>query len=317
MKGFGGVAWVFASWAFPSPDVAMVQPQQQSSPVASLTTTTTTTSTTQTVATTTITSPMLQGASSWLAAATPEPPTKGEVQLLRQAFAEFYGVNRDLVKSEQLLSQVIEAWERQPADEKAGLYRVRGDCYSALGDAPKAVADYDQATRLLQGPGGERADPMELPASLLGRARSLKSLGMDLTPTQAQQAANDYELYLKLSSREEWDTDQELLEDGATRNPYAAWEWGSVLRRAGQYKQAATAHALAAQAFGDIGDRARGVISLVDSGIDLAAANDVAQAKQVLENAISKTKGVEARDVALLQRVIAKEGGEFVCCYQN
>lgn len=57
------------------------------------------------------------------------PPTQDEIKLLREAFATFFGVDRDLEKSEKLLTKVIEAWQRQPPDEKAGLYRVRGDCY--------------------------------------------------------------------------------------------------------------------------------------------------------------------------------------------
>ena len=80
-------------------------------------------------------SPMLlTGIREWLvpsanAAEAAEPPTQEEVKLLREAFATFYGLDRDLVKSEKLLSQVVEAWQRQAPDEKAGLYRVRGDCY--------------------------------------------------------------------------------------------------------------------------------------------------------------------------------------------
>eukprot|EP00522_Entomoneis_paludosa_P008767 CAMPEP_0172447598 /NCGR_PEP_ID=MMETSP1065-20121228/6874_1 /TAXON_ID=265537 /ORGANISM="Amphiprora paludosa, Strain CCMP125" /LENGTH=406 /DNA_ID=CAMNT_0013198935 /DNA_START=45 /DNA_END=1268 /DNA_ORIENTATION=- len=301
MKSIGVAAWLVANWVMPSPG-DLHQPQTQLP-------TTTTLDVQQSHPLTAPTSALTQGASLWLSAqSTASPPTKAEIQLLRQAFSEFYGVTRDLAKSEELLNQVIAAWERQAPDERAGLYRVRGDCYSAMGDATKAIADYDTAVTLLQGPGGDLADPTELPASLLGRARSFKSLGTGISVAQAKQAASDYETYLKLASREEWDTDQELLEDGATRNPYAAWEWGAVLRKAGDWKQAATAHALASQAFLEIGDKARSVIALTDAGIDLAAVPDIPQAKEVLNTAISKTKGVEAREVAVLQRVVAKEG---------
>lgn len=250
------------------------------------------------------------GITTWLGAAS-SPPSQADIQLLRQAFAEFYGVNRDLTKSKDLLTQTIEQWRNQPPDEQAGLYRVRGDCYMALGDASKAFDDYNQAVRLLQGPGGDKADPAEVPAALLGRARASRSLlRLHTTGTSntASQAAADYEEALKLSSREEWDADEELLEDGAARNPYAAWEWGSTLRLTNQWDKAATAHSLAASAFDEIGDRARSVISLLDAGIDLAAADKTEQAKSVLSKAVGKTKGVEGRDVALLQRVIAKEG---------
>ena len=58
----------------------------------------------------------------------PSPPTNAEVKLLREAFGAFYGeLNPE--KAETLLSEAILAWERQPPDEKAALYRVRGDCY--------------------------------------------------------------------------------------------------------------------------------------------------------------------------------------------
>lgn len=251
------------------------------------------------------TSSLANAASVWLAA---EPPSKADVLLLRNAFAEFYGADRNLEKSESLLSETIERWKNQPDDEQAGLYRVRGDCYMQLMDATKAFSDYNKAVQFLEGPEAQNADPGELPLALLGRARSIKSMGFSaVSREQAQQAARDYERALKLSSRENWDTDQEMLEDGATRNPYAAWEWGSMLRATGDFGRASMAHALAANAFDEIGDRARSVISLTDAGIDLVAANSL-QGKELLQKAIAKTQGIEGRDVALLQRVIAKEG---------
>ncbi|KAL7566463.1 hypothetical protein ACA910_000940 [Epithemia clementina (nom. ined.)] len=300
MNGIHSALWLAAQWNVPSPEsttVYRIQTFGQSLRLVEQ-----------------ITQPsaaLQQGVSTWLLSSeetSSVAPSDADIQLLRQAFAEFYSDNRDLVKSEQLLSQVIQLWEKQPADEQAGLYRVRGDCYTAIGDARKAIADYDKAVKLLDGPGGDMADPSELPASLLGRARALKSLQQDMTSQDAKQAALDYERYLKLNSREEWETDQELLEDGATRNPYAAWEWGSVLRKSGSWKQAAFAHELASQAFTEIGDKARSAISLTDAGIDYAAAQDWKQAQQVLSTAIRITPGVESRDVALLQRVLAKEG---------
>ena len=80
------------------------------------------------------------------------------------------------------------------------------------------------------------------------------------------------------------------------------------MRVAGDYGKASSAHALAAQAFTDIGDKARAVISLLDSGIDAAAAGQVDEATAILQKAIAQTPGVSANDVGLLQRVIAKEG---------
>ena len=141
----------------------------------------------------------------------------------------------------------------------------------------------------------------------LGRARAIRSEGL-VSKEKSLQTANDYQKSLRLSSREEWDTDQELEEDGASRNPYAAWEWGTTLRQAGMFDKAFEVHTLAADSFAEIGDKARSVISSLDAGIDLAAAGKTEQAKEVLNNAVSGTTKAEARDVELLQRVIAKEG---------
>jgi tetratricopeptide (TPR) repeat protein len=248
-----------------------------------------------------------------LAAATSQPPSEEDVKLLQQAFGQFYGVERDLVLSDKLLTQTIDRWEvtKQPADELAGLYRVRGDCRMLSAQASDAQKDFNVAVTLLQKDpvALEAADPAELPAALLGRARAQKSQKM--TSAQAVSAAADYEKALKLTSREEWDTEQELLEDGASRNPYAAWEWGSALRTSGDYGKAALAHSLAAVSFDATGDKGRAVVSQLDAGIDLASmvtdGKSKDEAVSVLQKAIQQTKGVEARDVTLLQRVIAKE----------
>jgi hypothetical protein len=114
---------------------------------------------------------------------------------------------------------------------------------------------------------------------------------------------------LKLVAREEWDTEQELLEDGARTNPYATWEYGTALRLVGDYTQAQSIHQLASDYFDDIGDRARSVISALDAGIDAASSTTKPeQAIPILKEAIARTKTVEGRDIPLLQRVIAKEG---------
>mmetsp|Transcript_20959 Transcript_20959/g.29581 ORF Transcript_20959/g.29581 Transcript_20959/m.29581 type:complete len:418 (-) Transcript_20959:1434-2687(-) len=262
------------------------------------------------VSLTSVETSLSRGVREWLIpsafAAEVKPPSDAEVKLLRQSFEALYG-ERNPEKAEELLSKAIIAWERQNPDEKAALYRVRGDCYTQLARAEDAVKDYSEAIRLLDGPGGDLADPVEKPEARLGRARALRSMGK-LTSEQAAQAANDYKTAFLLSSREDWDTDQEKIEDGASRNPYAAWEWGMALRSAGDYKQAADAHALAAFAFREVGDKARSVISSLDAGIDLAATGDVDETKSVLEKAIKSTTSVEGRDIELLQRVIAKEG---------
>ena len=104
------------------------------------------------------------------------------------------------------------------------------------------------------------------------------------------QAAKDYQLALRLSSREEWDTDAENEADGATKNPYAAWEWGTSLRSIGDLDSAWKVHRLASEAFDDIGDKARSIISQMDEGIDLAALGKTADAKDTITGAIKRMK---------------------------
>jgi hypothetical protein len=123
-------------------------------------------------------------------------------------------------------------------------------------------------------------------------------------------------LAMRMTSREEWDTNPELEADGAQRNPYAAWEWGMALRASdgpGQLQEAAEKHILASESFKEIGDRARSTISKLDAGIDLAGIADISNSKfdeavKLLKEGIKSTTLVEGRDVELLQRVIAKEG---------
>mmetsp|Transcript_22484 Transcript_22484/g.47568 ORF Transcript_22484/g.47568 Transcript_22484/m.47568 type:complete len:446 (-) Transcript_22484:650-1987(-) len=241
------------------------------------------------------------------------PPTKNEILTLQKAFAAFYGTQRDPQAALPLLDESIQAFQRQPADERAGLYRVRGDCKMALKNPTAAIEDYTTAIELLNLPEAkDKADPVELPASILGRARAIRSLGSKATPQQAETAAKDYKEALVLSSREDWDTVEEKLEDGAKTNPYAAWEYGMALRRNEQYEEAKTVHLLASDLFDAISDRSRSVISLLDAGIDAAcveaSSSKDSGAKDLLKKAVAYTTTAESRDVSLLQRVVAKEG---------
>lgn len=259
---------------------------------------------------------ILPPANAAMDASTPSPPTEAEIKLLREALGSFYG-ERNMEKAQELLTKAINAWERQPPDERAALYRVRGDVYMELLNPKDAVQDYTQVIDLLTLPEAkDLADPGEMPAARLGRARAMQSMKrMSGSPSPSpnnkqeyDQMVQDYQMALRLTSREDWDTEEEKEQDGASRNPYAAWEYGMALRGAGDYNKAAEVHTLAALSFKDIGDRARSVISALDAGIDMAATNDVKDAKTMLESAISTTTSVEGRDVELLQRVIAKEG---------
>jgi len=263
-------------------------------------------------------------------------PTKDEINQLQQALAAFYGAEKNVDVANDLLGRSIRVWEEthQGGDEIAGLYRVRGDVKMDLIQPKEAEADYAKAIQYLEGPGGDMADPEELPAARLGRARAVRSLGSSATPTQALQASKDYEIYFNSltedggtttakSSNSDGASFSEAIIDGIQRNPYAAWEWGMVNRVAHNYDEAAEIHRLAANAFEEIGDKPRSVICALDRGLDLASGLDsddsgkgyseestkkLATATKALEEAISSDVNVEGRDVELLQRVVAKEG---------
>ena len=225
-----------------------------------------------------------------------------------------YGEGGSPATAEPLLNQVVDIWGKQPADERAALFKVRGDCYLRLTRMDDAVRDYTAALDLLDSPEGELADPAERPAARLGRARAIMSIkgrvdGTPVTKEMARKAAEDYSISLKLSARDDdFDTDDEMIEDGAARNPYAAWEMGTARRAAGDFAGAYKAHVLASDSFENIGDHARSVISFLDAGIDLAAVGDLEAAKEILEPAIKSSVGVESNDVELLERVVSKEG---------
>ncbi|KAL7492866.1 hypothetical protein ACHAWT_006851 [Skeletonema menzelii] len=256
------------------------------------------------------------------------PPSNDEIKTLQKAFALFYGTDRNVDEAVNLLTKSIESWEatNQGGDEIAGLYRVRGDAYMELTQPRLAAGDYLKSIELLDGPDGIKADPEEKPASRLGHARAIRSLGMTATKEEAKSASKDYETYFRLVSRLDDDNEKEAgamfsdaIIDGIQRNPYAAWEWGMVNRVAGDYDAAAEVHRLAAKAFEEIGDKPRSVISALDQGVDLASglgdSNDskdngakLAKATKILEDAITSDVNVEGRDVELLQRVVAKEG---------
>jgi tetratricopeptide (TPR) repeat protein len=289
-------------------------------------------------AATATTTPLQQGVATWLStsisigtstivAADQIPPSSDDIALLRAAFAEMYQ-SRDYDKAYGLLTDVIARWQDQPADERAGLYRVRGDCSMVRGGsidtANAAFSDYDMAVSLLQQPKAQStADPQEYPASLLGRARAAKSLAGFTDGNKedkrrwAKSAAKDYRSALtalgRVNAMDDDDiySDEDRLDEGVKRNPYAAWEWGDAIWKSGSdFVASADVHTRASTAFDEIGDRARSVITQIDAGIALAAAGELQtkQAESVLRSAIQSTVGVESRDVQLLQRVITKEG---------
>jgi len=55
-------------------------------------------------------------------------PTNTEIKLLRSALDVVYG-EKNPSKALPLLSDAITAWKNKAPDERAALYRVRGDCF--------------------------------------------------------------------------------------------------------------------------------------------------------------------------------------------
>lgn len=290
--------------------------QQQQRPAEVVTTTSTETQNPSSSLQVETSSIISQSASAWLAKSDSDPqghridapslfvtsaeePSNQDIQLLRQAFSEYYA--REYVKAVPLLDSVIDKWSNQPDDERAGLYRVRADCFMGLANAKSAYNDYDQSLKLLN----DNADPSELPTALLGRARA----GLAGGSANVKQIAEDYKSALVMIGDDEYDdeqTEMEALTQASNKNPYAMWEYADALRKSG--KPNGDIRMLSAQSFASIGDAARSLIAKIDAGIDYAGMGEIETAETTLAGAIAKTVGVEGRDVRLLQRVITKEG---------
>lgn len=78
-----------------------------------------------------IASTSMESSSNFLSISAERPPSNDEIKLLQNAFAAFYGADKDTSKAVDLLTKTIDVWEgtKQGGDEIAGLYRVRGDAY--------------------------------------------------------------------------------------------------------------------------------------------------------------------------------------------
>ena len=110
--------------------------------------------------------PLMRGIREWLvpSAYAFDPPSRKDIELLNRAMATFYNT-KDLPTAQDLLTQTIKAWEQQPDDERASLYRIRAECYMGLLQPKEAQADYTKAIELLQTEEGQDADPSELPTA--------------------------------------------------------------------------------------------------------------------------------------------------------
>lgn len=241
-------------------------------------------------------------------------PTKEEIQLLEDAIQALYE-EQNFIKAESLLTKAIAIWVRQPVLEQAELYQLRGDCYMYLRRPAEALKDYTVVVKFLENPEVDETTPPDDKQRLyLAMARALRSRGvLSSQPTiaskQQAEAAKYYELSFSYSSsNDESDEDYEERQlMGLMKNPFAAWEYADALRGSGDLNKAAILHQFSSDAFDNIGDKARALISDLDAVIDLAAANKVSLAQKILMELLS-LKQVEARDVKVLQRVIAKKG---------
>ena len=290
-----------SAWTVPLPPATTTTP---ASPV--VVSTITTSSTTPSSVFVASSSPLTTGLSSWFLLSSDDevpPPSPQDIQLLRQAFAEYSAGNYK--EALPLLNDVVGRWDKsqQPADERAALYKTRADLYAATGEANRAISDYDTSLQLYD------VFDVERPGVQLGRARALKAMG------RTTAAATDYRTVLQTLGTDDVYDDEttpaiEQILNGIDKNPFAAWEYADCLRSEKQYAQAGAIREAASRAFRQIGDAGRSVIALTDAGIDYAG--DTAQSSEkaitVLRKAVDATKGVEGRDVKLLQRIISKEG---------
>lgn len=239
-------------------------------------------------------------------------PTTGDIEILEDALNALYE-EQNFAKAEQLLTKAISLWKRQPALEQAELYQLRGDCFMFLRRPAEALKDYELVIKFLDIPEvAELTPPEDKQRLYLANARALRSKGvLSSNPTiakkQQAEAAKNYELAFSYSTTDDSENYEERQILGYMRNPFAAWEYADAARGSGDFTKAAILHQISSDSFDNVGDKARALISDLDAVIDLAAANNVELAKKILAELLA-SKRVEANDVRVLQRVLAKKG---------
>ncbi|KAJ1456539.1 hypothetical protein M885DRAFT_517316 [Pelagophyceae sp. CCMP2097] len=190
-------------------------------------------------------------------AAFAEAPGAAAVELVRSALAAAEDAPSS-PRTRQLLTQSIAEWRRsgQPADEVAGLLKLRAEGASAAGDGKAALLDYNAALELFEEANDGSPD---LPRAYLARAR----LEFD---------AGDFAAAAR-------DTSRALLDDDALLaierdNPFSYELLADSLDRGGSFAGAADAYGSAEAAHLRVGDVLRATTAAMDKALALYGVED-------------------------------------------
>ena len=168
-----------------------------------------------------------------------------------------------LPTADSLLTKSIAEWKKaeQPADEVAGLFKVRGTVRAEQGRTADAIADLSDCISLLSSQ--PRADAVELQRAFVQRARLHSAV-------KAWAAAErDYgEAIARLDQ----------LDAIESTNPYVYRERSGVRSRLGDFAGAAEDALTASVEFKAIGDKLRSLLASSDAALALYGAGEVDEA---------------------------------------
>jgi len=226
-----------------------------------------------------------------------EPPSAEAQATLRRGYQ---AVSTGLLPTaDSLLTQSINEWQRtgQPPDELSALFKSRSGVRKQQGKLDAALADLDEAVRLLTQGGDARADPAEVQRTFVLRAR------VNAQTRRWKEAEADFSG--AIARLDELDAIE-------STNPFLYSERAAVRSRLGQYGGAADDALAASVEFRDIGDRLRGLLASADAALALYGAGEVDEAVKTMRTTFNAfgTRSPSSNnpdDIGVLQSLARKQ----------
>jgi len=200
-----------------------------------------------------------------------------------------------LPSADSLLTKSITEWKQsgQPSDEISALFKARGKVRKQQGRLQEALADLDEAVKLLSSQTG----PAEAQRTYVLRARVNGGLSRFL------EAEADYSTAIARLDE---------LEAIESTNPFLFSERAAVRSRLGRFEGAADDALAAVVEFKDIGDKVRSLIATSDAALALYGAGDVEDAVKKMQFTFSSNGNKSPAtnnpdDIGLLQDLSRRE----------
>ncbi|KAJ8604119.1 hypothetical protein CTAYLR_001790 [Chrysophaeum taylorii] len=216
-------------------------------------------------------------------------PSPQAIELVQRAL-EAAGNDLRSRETEELLSASIDEWQRSslPADELAGLLKLRSDALLSQGRPEAALRDLDQELALLN----TDADPAERPRAYLSRAR-------------LRFARGEYDLALAdgLASL----ADDDALTAIERQNPYTHELVAKSASFIGRYELAAEQFGEAERAHATVGDGLRAANAAADRALALCGAGDCERESRRVFLLKNRPTSNNPEDIPLLQELSRKD----------